>query len=64
MFYQSLCFLAEEGFLLTEYFISQICPFCTIKVRINMASHVITQHENVLKISFEVVLGEWVASWL
>lgn len=26
-----------------------ICPFCTIRVRINMASHVITQHENVLK---------------
>ncbi|KAH6758060.1 hypothetical protein C2S52_023071 [Perilla frutescens var. hirtella] len=33
-----------------------ICPFCTIKVRINMASHVITQHENVLKISFKDVL--------
>ncbi|KAL1550274.1 protein DEHYDRATION-INDUCED 19 7-like [Salvia divinorum] len=26
-----------------------VCPFCMIKVRINMASHVITQHENVLK---------------
>ncbi|PIM97772.1 hypothetical protein CDL12_29751 [Handroanthus impetiginosus] len=26
-----------------------ICPVCAAKVRINMASHVITQHENVLK---------------
>ncbi|KAG8370626.1 hypothetical protein BUALT_Bualt13G0002900 [Buddleja alternifolia] len=29
-----------------------ICPVCATKVRINMASHVITQHESILKISF------------
>ncbi|XP_047961142.1 protein DEHYDRATION-INDUCED 19 homolog 4-like isoform X2 [Salvia hispanica] len=27
----------------------EICPYCMIKVRMNMASHVITQHEDVLK---------------
>ncbi|XP_042048571.1 protein DEHYDRATION-INDUCED 19 homolog 7-like [Salvia splendens] len=26
-----------------------ICPYCMIKVRINMAPHLITEHENVLK---------------
>ncbi|XP_011082435.1 protein DEHYDRATION-INDUCED 19 homolog 4 [Sesamum indicum] len=26
-----------------------ICPVCATKVRINMASHVITQHENILR---------------
>lgn len=29
--------------------VSQICPVCATKVRINMASHVISQHEGVLK---------------
>ncbi|CAA0828240.1 Protein DEHYDRATION-INDUCED 19 homolog 4 [Striga hermonthica] len=29
-----------------------ICPVCATKVGINMASHVITQHESFLKISF------------
>ena len=31
-----------------------------IKVRMNMASHVITQHGDVLKISLQGILGEWV----
>ncbi|KAM3326417.1 protein DEHYDRATION-INDUCED 19 isoform X1 [Capsicum chacoense] len=29
-----------------------ICPLCSTKVRTNMATHVIVQHESVLKISF------------
>ncbi|XP_047961141.1 protein DEHYDRATION-INDUCED 19 homolog 4-like isoform X1 [Salvia hispanica] len=34
----------------------EICPYCMIKVRMNMASHVITQHEDVLKISLQGIL--------
>lgn len=48
--------MLKEIFIVSKHLFPffQICPVCATKVRINMASHVITQHESILKISFEL----------
>ncbi|VFQ59597.1 unnamed protein product [Cuscuta campestris] len=46
------CHIDSEHRLETK---SGICPLCASSVRMNMAAHVISQHESLLKISFNFI---------